>query len=77
MKNSTSDFFGASQTPGSSPAATLAADLSQNFYIDRRWVINGQKGPWFHMADFNLQSPGGHSASITVHGEAARCSRSR
>ncbi|KAL1995979.1 hypothetical protein VTN49DRAFT_514 [Thermomyces lanuginosus] len=35
MKNSGSDFFGASPTPGSSPAASLAADLSQNFYIDR------------------------------------------
>jgi M-phase inducer tyrosine phosphatase len=34
LHKSTGDYFGATETRGSSPAASLAADLSQNFRID-------------------------------------------
>lgn len=37
MKKSTSDYFNMKPV-GSSPTASLAADLSQNFHIDRRYV---------------------------------------
>ncbi|KAH8705527.1 putative cell cycle control protein tyrosine phosphatase Mih1 [Talaromyces proteolyticus] len=35
MKKSTTDYFTVKQISGSSPAASLAADLSQNFHIDQ------------------------------------------
>jgi M-phase inducer tyrosine phosphatase len=36
MKKPTSDYFTVKQFTGPSPAASLAADLSQNFHIDHR-----------------------------------------
>lgn len=36
MKKSSSDYFSVKQFTGPSPAASLAADLSQNFHIDQR-----------------------------------------
>ena len=36
MKRSQSDYFSMQPVRGSSPTASLAADLSQNFHIDRR-----------------------------------------
>ena len=38
MKKSTSDYFNLKPIRGSSPTASLAADLSQNFHIDQRYV---------------------------------------
>lgn len=38
MKKSHSDYFNMRPVQGSSPTASLAADLSQNFRIDQRWV---------------------------------------
>jgi hypothetical protein len=40
MRRQSSDYFGLSKAAvrGSSPSASLAADLSQNFYIDQRYV---------------------------------------
>lgn len=39
MVKATPDYFGLKPVRGSSPTASLAADLSQNFHIDQRWVI--------------------------------------
>lgn len=39
MKKSGPDYFNMNPLHGSSPAASLAADLSQNFHIDQRLVI--------------------------------------
>lgn len=39
MKRSQGDYFGTKSFRGSSPTASLAADLSQNFHIDQRFVI--------------------------------------
>ncbi len=36
MKKSSSDYFSLKPVRGSSPTASLAADLSQNFHIDQR-----------------------------------------
>ncbi len=36
MKRSQSDYFSLKPVRGSSPTASLAADLSQNFHIDQR-----------------------------------------
>lgn len=36
MKKSPTDYFNSKPVRGSSPTASLAADLSQNFHIDRR-----------------------------------------
>lgn len=38
MKKSNSDYFNMKPVRGSSPTASLAADLSQNFHIDQRYV---------------------------------------
>lgn len=39
MKRSSSDYFNMKPVRGSSPTASLAADLSQNFHIDQRLVL--------------------------------------
>jgi M-phase inducer tyrosine phosphatase len=39
MKRSQGDYFGTKSFRGSSPTASLAADLSQNFHIDQRFVL--------------------------------------
>jgi M-phase inducer tyrosine phosphatase len=39
MKKSGPDYFNMNPLHGSSPAASLAADLSQNFHIDQRFVF--------------------------------------
>lgn len=39
MKKSHSDYFNLKPVRGSSPTASLAADLSQNFHIDQRCVL--------------------------------------
>jgi hypothetical protein len=50
MKKSSSDYFNMKPIRGSSPTASLAADLSQNFHIDQRyvegipWVVSWSKG---------------------------------
>lgn len=36
MKKASGDYFGLNPVRGSSPTASLAADLSQNFHIDQR-----------------------------------------
>lgn len=38
MKKSRADYFDMQPVRGSSPTASLAADLSQNFHIDQRYV---------------------------------------
>lgn len=38
MKKSNPDYFAMKPVRGSSPTASLAADLSQNFHIDQRLV---------------------------------------
>ena len=38
MVRSQPDYFTSNHVRGSSPAASLAADLSQNFHIDQRYV---------------------------------------
>lgn len=38
MRRSGPDYFNMGPLHGSSPAASLAADLSQNFHIDQRYV---------------------------------------
>lgn len=43
MKKSSSDYFNMKPIRGSSPTASLAADLSQNFHIDQRYV---EGAPW-------------------------------
>jgi hypothetical protein len=40
MKRSKPDYFSMRPVRGSSPTASLAADLSQNFHIDMRYVWN-------------------------------------
>jgi M-phase inducer tyrosine phosphatase len=40
MKRSRPDYFSMRPVRGSSPTASLAADLSQNFHIDMRYVWN-------------------------------------
>jgi M-phase inducer tyrosine phosphatase len=42
MKKSHPDYFSVKPIHGSSPAASLAADLSQNFHIDQRLVRSFQ-----------------------------------
>lgn len=44
MVRSHSDYFTSRPVRGSSPAASLAADLSQNFHIDQRCVSYTQRG---------------------------------
>lgn len=39
MKRSQGDYFNVKPVRGSSPTASLAADLSQNFHIDQRFVL--------------------------------------
>ena len=39
MKKSRPDYFSTKPVRGSSPTASLAADLSQNFHIDQRCVL--------------------------------------
>lgn len=41
MKKGQGDYFGMDPVRGSSPTASLAADLSQNFHIDQRFVTSG------------------------------------
>ena len=38
MKKNNPDYFGMGPIRGSSPTASLAADLSQNFHIDMRYA---------------------------------------
>lgn len=38
MKRPSADYFDVKPVRGSSPTASLAADLSQNFHIDQRFV---------------------------------------
>jgi M-phase inducer tyrosine phosphatase len=40
MKRSNPDYFNMKPVRGSSPTASLAADLSQNFHIDQRLVLH-------------------------------------
>lgn len=39
MKTGRLDYFNTKPVRGSSPTASLAADLSQNFHIDQRYVL--------------------------------------
>jgi M-phase inducer tyrosine phosphatase len=41
MKKSGPDYFNVKPIP--SPTASLAADLSQNFHIDQRFVVNARR----------------------------------
>jgi M-phase inducer tyrosine phosphatase len=40
IKRSNSDYFSLKPVRGSSPTASLAADLSQNFHIDQRYEMS-------------------------------------
>jgi M-phase inducer tyrosine phosphatase len=40
MKRAHADYFSMKPVRGSSPTASLAADLSQNFHIDKRYVVS-------------------------------------
>jgi len=45
MKKSGPDYFNMNPLRSSSPTTSLAADLSQNFHIDQRFVVRaGQRG---------------------------------
>jgi M-phase inducer tyrosine phosphatase len=47
MKKSRADYFNMQPVRGSSPTASLAADLSQNFHIDQRYaLIHSTKFTW-------------------------------
>lgn len=41
-RSSKPDYFQMNPVRGSSPTASLAADLSQNFHIDMRYVLSGR-----------------------------------
>lgn len=75
MKSS-SDYFAVRSIRGSSPAASLAADLSQNFHIDQTLVApniptialkSAKVFPPASPANRAMQSPGRHPAKITLH----------
>lgn len=59
------DYFKLKPVRGSSPTASLAADLSQNFHIDRRFVETCV--PKNQLSDNNFeQSPIAHTTPIAV-----------
>jgi len=53
-KHSNGDYFNVKDVRGSSPAASLAADLSQNFRLDSesRFVLTS--GTWFESVLVNM-----------------------
>lgn len=61
MKKSSSDYFNMKPVRGSSPTASLAADLSQNFHIDQRYVLLGRASL---NAGFQLQEEQSRTNSI-------------
>lgn len=63
MKKSQSGYFSLKPVRGSSPTASLAADLSQNFHIDQRYVQVAS--PVAINTDL-LQSSTSHPSSIVV-----------
>jgi hypothetical protein len=70
MKKPTSnpDYF-MQPVRGSSPAASLAADLSQNFHIDMRYAIRFEG--LLHVL-IALQPPIAYPTSISLHVEPLR-----
>ena len=58
MKRPSSDYFTMKPVRGSSPTASLAADLSQNFHIDHRYVSSSAgSGEGLHADGRSLVSP--------------------
>ncbi len=64
MKPPTSEYFAMKPVRGSSPTASLAADLSQNFHIDMRYV-GGQNDPRYLLID--LKPPTTDSPSVALY----------
>ena len=63
MNKATLDYFTLKPVRGSSPTASLAADLSQNFHIDHRYVKS--HATFLGVAANERQSPIAHSTSIS------------
>lgn len=59
------DYFGMKPVRGSSPTASLAADLSQNFHIDMRYVLF----PIAHTSLTTLQPSIAYAPSLSLHSE--------
>lgn len=58
------DYFSLKPVRGSSPTASLAADLSQNFHIDRRYI--GSRLPQDSSSNANpFQPTTGHPPSVS------------
>jgi hypothetical protein len=64
MKKPQADYFSLRPVRGSSPTASLAADLSQNFHIDQRLVILHYQIPASIL--IMLQSTTANSAESTL-----------
>jgi hypothetical protein len=62
------DYFSQPAGPirGSSPSASLAADLSQNFCIDQRYALDTRVG-LLKSAAYSLQSTISNSSQIIIH----------
>lgn len=68
MKRAPADYFSVKPVRESSPAASLAADLSQNFHIDHRYAccIPLQASKLAGLADI-IQSSSSNSTSLPLH----------
>lgn len=68
MKKVPIDYFSVKPIRESSPAASLAADLSQNFHIDHRYAccIPLQASQFVGLAD-TIQSSSSNSTSLPLH----------
>jgi M-phase inducer tyrosine phosphatase len=53
-KHSNGDYFNVKDVRGSSPAASLAADLSQNFRLDSESRFVLMPGTWFESVLVNM-----------------------
>lgn len=73
MKKSSSDYFNMKPIRGSSPTASLAADLSQNFHIDQRLVFVLRLGL---LADQAKKNPGTKFADPIISPQLATPRRS-
>ena len=67
MSRAPSDYFSLNPIRGSSPTASLAADLSQNFHIDQRYVTPPYRSEG---SAYDHQSPITDSSTIIVLDES-------
>jgi hypothetical protein len=63
MSRAPSDYFSLKPVRGSSPTASLAADLSQNFHIDQRYTTPFY---WIHDDAHSWQSAVADSSTIII-----------